>query len=116
MTNAPFILNVDCDMFVNNPQVFRHAMCQLLGSKNERETAFVQYPQVFYDGLRDDPYGNQFVVPYQVIKFSFRVNLRLMQSLFPFLFHLLNLLQFLVYVPRNSWNPRTFLWGNRLFS
>ncbi|EOX93249.1 Cellulose synthase-like B3, putative isoform 1 [Theobroma cacao] len=65
MTNAPFILNVDCDMFVNNPQVFRHAMCQLLGSKNERETAFVQYPQVFYDGLRDDPYGNQFVVPYQ---------------------------------------------------
>ncbi|XWS47420.1 hypothetical protein CRYUN_Cryun14cG0150600 [Craigia yunnanensis] len=62
MTNAPFMLNVDCDMFVNNPQVVRHAMCQLLGSKSERETAFVQYRQVFYDGSRDDFYGNQFVV------------------------------------------------------
>ncbi|XVF81628.1 hypothetical protein PTKIN_Ptkin15bG0170400 [Pterospermum kingtungense] len=62
MTNAPFLLNVDCDMFVNNPQVVRHAMCQLLGSKNERENAFVQFPQVFYGGSTDDPYGNQFVV------------------------------------------------------
>ncbi|XVE78451.1 hypothetical protein DITRI_Ditri13aG0146300 [Diplodiscus trichospermus] len=62
MTNAPFMLNVDCDMFVNNPQVVRYAICQLLGSKCEKETAFVQYPQVFYDGSRDDPYGNQFVV------------------------------------------------------
>ncbi|XVE78449.1 hypothetical protein DITRI_Ditri13aG0146100 [Diplodiscus trichospermus] len=62
MTNAPFMLNVDCDMFMNNPQVVRHAMCQLLGSKSEKETAFVQYPQVFYNGSRDDPYGNQYVV------------------------------------------------------
>ncbi|OMP08327.1 Cellulose synthase [Corchorus olitorius] len=61
MTNAPFMLNVDCDMFVNNPQVVRHAMCQLLGCPSE-EIAFVQYPQVFYGSPRDDPYGNQFVV------------------------------------------------------
>ncbi|XVF81618.1 hypothetical protein PTKIN_Ptkin15bG0169600 [Pterospermum kingtungense] len=67
MTNAPFMLNVDCDMFMRNPQVVRHAMCQLLGSENETETGFVQYPQVFYDGSRDDPYGNQLVVLQQYI-------------------------------------------------
>ena len=66
MTNAPFMLNVDCDMFANNPQVVRQAMCQLLGSDSEREIAFVQYPQCFYDGPKDDPYGNQLKVLVEV--------------------------------------------------
>ncbi|KAL5797922.1 hypothetical protein ACOSQ2_002742 [Xanthoceras sorbifolium] len=48
MTNAPFMLNVDCDMFANNPQIVRHAMCLLLGSK-EKDCAFVQCPQLFYN-------------------------------------------------------------------
>ncbi|KAG6750078.1 hypothetical protein POTOM_047156 [Populus tomentosa] len=67
MTNAPFMLNVDCDMFVNNPQMFLHAMCLLLGSKNERESGFVQCPQYFYDGLKDDPFGNQLVVEHKYL-------------------------------------------------
>ncbi|KAG6717656.1 hypothetical protein I3842_04G111900 [Carya illinoinensis] len=67
MTNAPYMLNVNCDMFVNNPEVILHAMCVLLGSKSESEIAFVQFPQVFYDGLKDDPYGNQMVVLYEYI-------------------------------------------------
>ncbi|XP_061962469.1 cellulose synthase-like protein H1 [Populus nigra] len=67
ITNAPFMLNVDCDMFVNNPQIFLQAMCLLLGSKNERESGFVQCPQYFYGGLKDDPFGNQFVVGHKVI-------------------------------------------------
>lgn len=62
MTNAPFMLNLDCDMFVNNPKIVCHAMCLLLGSRNEMESGFVQFPQYFYDGLKDDPYGNQFEV------------------------------------------------------
>ena len=56
MTNAPLILNVDCDMYANNSQVVFHAMCLLLGSKNEQEFAFVQAPQIFYDGIKDDPF------------------------------------------------------------
>ncbi|GKV17640.1 hypothetical protein SLEP1_g28114 [Rubroshorea leprosula] len=52
-------------MFVNNPEVVRQAMCLLLGTNNERESAFVQFPQIFYDTPRDDPYGNQFVVLYK---------------------------------------------------
>ncbi|KAJ8764642.1 hypothetical protein K2173_006724 [Erythroxylum novogranatense] len=62
MTNAPFMLNVDCDMYVNNPKVIRHAMCLFLGSNDEMETGFVQCPQIFYDGIKDDPFGNQLTV------------------------------------------------------
>ncbi|XP_012491134.2 cellulose synthase-like protein H1 [Gossypium raimondii] len=62
MTNAPFTLNVDCDMFVNNPQVVREALCQLVGRESERDVGFIQYPQCFYNATKDDPYGNQMVV------------------------------------------------------
>ncbi|XP_057514936.1 cellulose synthase-like protein H1 [Actinidia eriantha] len=68
MSNAPFMLNVDCDMYINNPKIFLHAMCLLLGAKNkETDFAFVQSPQCFYDGLKDDPFGNQLVVLYEYI-------------------------------------------------
>ncbi|TKY48721.1 Cellulose synthase protein B4 [Spatholobus suberectus] len=61
MTNAPYILNVDCDMYVNNPKIVLHALCILLDSKGEKEVAFAQCIQQFYDGLKDDPFGNQLV-------------------------------------------------------
>ena len=70
MSNAPYILNVDCNMFVNNPKVVLHAMCLLLGPKSETEIAYVQFTQMFYNGLKDDPYGNQFVVMFEVRKFK----------------------------------------------
>jgi hypothetical protein len=66
MTNAPYVLNVDCDMFVNNPKVVLHAMCLLLDSNSEMEIAFAQFPLVFYNRLKDDPYGNQYVVMFEV--------------------------------------------------
>ncbi|KAI4322518.1 hypothetical protein L6164_022204 [Bauhinia variegata] len=62
MTNAPFTLNVDCDMSVNNPKIVLHALCVLLDPKGEKEVAFVQCPQQFCNGLKDDPFGNQMVV------------------------------------------------------
>ncbi|KAK3404472.1 hypothetical protein EUGRSUZ_K00778 [Eucalyptus grandis] len=65
MTNAPFMLNVDCDMHANNPQIVLHALCLLLGTKRERDCAYVQCPQIFYDGLKDDPFGNQMVVLFE---------------------------------------------------
>ncbi|CAN6708088.1 unnamed protein product [Malus baccata var. baccata] len=61
MTNAPFMLNVDCDMYANNPKIVLHAMCLLLGFKHEKEGAFVQFPQMFYDTLEDDPFGSNVV-------------------------------------------------------
>ncbi|KAK7272276.1 hypothetical protein RJT34_28773 [Clitoria ternatea] len=67
MTNAPFMLNVDCDMFVNNPKIVLHAMCILMDSKNGKDVAFVQCFQQFYDGIKDDPFGNQCVGTFQYI-------------------------------------------------
>ncbi|KAF7114629.1 hypothetical protein RHSIM_RhsimUnG0081900 [Rhododendron simsii] len=67
MTNAPFMLNVDCDMYVNNPQIVLHALCLLLGVKSDKDCAFVQFPQHFYDGLKDDPFGNQLVVLFEYV-------------------------------------------------
>lgn len=52
-------MNIDCDMYVNNPKITLHAMCILLDPKGEKEVAFAQCPQQFYDGLKDDPFGNQ---------------------------------------------------------
>ncbi|WJX73823.1 hypothetical protein P8452_57560 [Trifolium repens] len=61
MTNAPFMLNLDCDMYVNNSKIVLHALCILLDSKGEKEVAFAQCPQRFYDAVKDDAYGNQLV-------------------------------------------------------
>ncbi|XP_018482999.1 cellulose synthase-like protein B3 isoform X2 [Raphanus sativus] len=50
MTNAPYMLNVDCDMYANEADVVRQAMCIFLGgSMNQYHCAFVQFPQNFYD-------------------------------------------------------------------
>ncbi|KAI5390166.1 hypothetical protein KIW84_075475 [Lathyrus oleraceus] len=67
ITNAPFMLNVDCDMFVNNPKIVQHAMCILLDSRGEKEVAFVQCPQQFYATLKDDPFGNQMTILYKYL-------------------------------------------------
>ncbi|CAO2042266.1 unnamed protein product [Urochloa humidicola] len=67
LTNAPIMLNVDCDMFANNPQVALHAMCLLLGFDDEVHSGFAQAPQKFYGGLKDDPFGNQMEVIYEKI-------------------------------------------------
>ncbi|XP_045804574.1 cellulose synthase-like protein B4 [Trifolium pratense] len=67
MTNAPFMLNVDCDMVVNNPKIVQHALCILMDSKNGKDVAFVQCFQQFYDGIKDDPFGNQWVAGFEYI-------------------------------------------------
>ncbi|CAH9089289.1 unnamed protein product [Cuscuta europaea] len=59
MTNAPFMVNVDCDCYANDPKVALRAMCLLLGAEDETDAGFVQFPQKFYAALKDDPYGNQ---------------------------------------------------------
>ena len=72
MTNAPFIVNIDCDMYVNNPNVVVEAMCILLGAE-EQESIFVQFPQIFYNQPKDDPFGCQLNTLFQVIQSSLLV-------------------------------------------
>ncbi|XP_058779643.1 cellulose synthase-like protein B4 isoform X2 [Vicia villosa] len=67
MTNAPFMLNVDCDMVVSYPKIIQHAVCILMDSKNGKDVAFVQCFQQFYDGIKDDPFGNQWVAAVEYI-------------------------------------------------
>ncbi|KAK1300259.1 Cellulose synthase-like protein H1 [Acorus calamus] len=71
MTNAPFMLNVDCDMFVNNAEVILHAMCLFLGFDDEVQSGYVQCPQHFYGALMDDPFGNQLVIMQQCLGYGF---------------------------------------------
>ncbi|CAH2079068.1 unnamed protein product [Thlaspi arvense] len=50
MTNAPYMLHVDCDMYANEADVVRQAMCVFLQKSNiSNHCAFVQFPQDFYD-------------------------------------------------------------------
>ncbi|KAL0536687.1 hypothetical protein IC582_025647 [Cucumis melo] len=67
MTNAPYMLNLDCDMFVNNPDILLQAMCLFLDPTIDKEYAFIQFPQIFYNGLKDDPFGNQWIVIMQIL-------------------------------------------------
>ncbi|XP_052210744.1 cellulose synthase-like protein H1 [Diospyros lotus] len=71
ITNAPIMLNLDCDVHVNNSKIILHAMCLLMGIKNEKDCGFVQSPQCFYGGLKDDPFGNQFEVFMQYLAHGF---------------------------------------------
>ncbi|CAH8347192.1 unnamed protein product, partial [Eruca vesicaria subsp. sativa] len=58
ITCGRIILNVDCDMYSNNPKSALEALCILLDEKEGREIAFVQYPQSYENITRNDLYGS----------------------------------------------------------
>lgn len=57
MSNGPFILNLDCDHYVNNSQAFREAMCFMMDRGGDR-VAFIQFPQRFEGIDPSDRYSN----------------------------------------------------------
>ncbi|KAM7254864.1 hypothetical protein ACFE04_020105 [Oxalis oulophora] len=66
LTNAPYILNLDCDHYVNNSKAVREAMCFLMDPEVSRDVCYVQFPQRF-DGIdRSDRYANRNVVFFDV--------------------------------------------------
>ncbi|XP_062188301.1 probable mixed-linked glucan synthase 3 [Phragmites australis] len=58
LSNAPFVINFDCDHYVNNSQALRAAMCLMLDSREGGSTGFVQFPQRFENVDPTDRYGN----------------------------------------------------------
>jgi cellulose synthase A len=59
LTNAPYILNLDCDHYVNNSKAVREAMCFMMDPAVGRDVCYVQFPQRF-DGIgRSDRYANR---------------------------------------------------------
>ena len=66
LTNAPYILNLDCDHYVNNSKAVREAMCFLMDPVVGRDVCYVQFPQRF-DGIdRSDRYANRNTVFFDV--------------------------------------------------
>lgn len=57
ISNGPIILNVDCDMYSNNSQSIRDALCFFLDEEMGHEVAYVQFPQKFYNLTRNELYG-----------------------------------------------------------
>ncbi|CAI0377015.1 unnamed protein product [Linum tenue] len=59
LTNGPFLLNLDCDHYINNSKALREAMCFLMDPNLGRSVCYVQFPQRF-DGIdKNDRYANR---------------------------------------------------------
>lgn len=66
LTNAPFMLNLDCDHYINNSKAVREAMCFLMDPQLGKKLCYVQFPQRF-DGIdRHDRYANRNIVFFDV--------------------------------------------------
>ncbi|GLJ53774.1 hypothetical protein SUGI_1147670 [Cryptomeria japonica] len=66
LTNAPFILNLDCDHYINNCKAAREAMCFLMDPQLGKKLCYVQFPQRF-DGIdRHDRYANRNTVFFDI--------------------------------------------------
>ncbi|KAL7592812.1 hypothetical protein Lser_V15G31934 [Lactuca serriola] len=62
ISNNPIILNVDCDMYSNNSESIRDAMCFFMDERSQNNIAFVQFPQNFDNLTRNDVYSNSLMV------------------------------------------------------
>ncbi|KAJ9560676.1 hypothetical protein OSB04_005836 [Centaurea solstitialis] len=66
ITNAPFMLNVDCDHYINNSKALRESMCFMMDPISGKKICYVQFPQRF-DGIdRHDRYSNRNVVFFDI--------------------------------------------------
>ncbi|CAA0839205.1 Cellulose synthase A catalytic subunit 6 [Striga hermonthica] len=66
LSNAPYLLNVDCDHYINNSKAMREAMCFMMDPTSGKKVCYVQFPQRF-DGIdRHDRYSNRNVVFFDI--------------------------------------------------
>ncbi|KAG9448211.1 hypothetical protein H6P81_014339 [Aristolochia fimbriata] len=66
LTNAPYILNLDCDHYVNNSKAVREAMCFMMDPQVGKDVCYIQFPQRF-DGIdKSDRYANRNIVFFDV--------------------------------------------------
>jgi len=66
LTNAPFMLNLDCDHYINNSKAIRESMCFLMDPQLGKKLCYVQFPQRF-DGIdHNDRYANRNIVFFDV--------------------------------------------------
>ncbi|XP_004495306.1 cellulose synthase-like protein E1 [Cicer arietinum] len=67
ISNSPYILVLDCDMFCSEPASARQALCFHLDPKISPSLAFVQFPQKFHNISKNDIYDSQHRATYKVL-------------------------------------------------
>ncbi|TKY51840.1 Cellulose synthase protein G2 [Spatholobus suberectus] len=67
ISNAPYTLVLDCDMFCNAPASARQALCFHLHPKISPSLAFVQFPQKYHNISKNDIYDSQHRSAYKVL-------------------------------------------------
>lgn len=66
LTNAPYVLNLDCDHYINNSKAVREAMCFMMDPLLGKRVCYVQFPKRF-DGIDErDRYANHNTVFFDV--------------------------------------------------
>ncbi|KAK9672825.1 hypothetical protein RND81_12G127300 [Saponaria officinalis] len=60
LSNSPYILILDCDMYCNDSISARQAMCFFLDSAMSSSLGWLQYPQKFHNVCENDIYDSQF--------------------------------------------------------
>nr|ACZ82298.1 cellulose synthase [Phyllostachys edulis] len=66
LTNGQYMLNLDCDHYINNSKALRKAMCFLMDPNLGRSACYVQSPQRF-DGIdKNDRYANRNTVFFDI--------------------------------------------------
>lgn len=61
MTNSPIILTQDCDMYSNDPQTPKRALCYISDPLIRPTLGYVQFPQRYHGLNKDDIYGGEFL-------------------------------------------------------
>ncbi|KAF5179986.1 Cellulose synthase, partial [Thalictrum thalictroides] len=64
ISNGKIILNVDCDMYSNNSESVRDALCFFMDEQKGHDIAFVQFPQSFDNLTKNDIYGSSMTTIY----------------------------------------------------
>jgi len=59
MSNSPYILVLDCDMYCNDSISAREAMCFYVDPRTPSSLGWVQYPQKFHNISETDIYDGQ---------------------------------------------------------
>ncbi|KAL0908317.1 hypothetical protein M5K25_022807 [Dendrobium thyrsiflorum] len=59
LSNAPFILNLDCTHYINNSKALREAMCFMMDPTSGRKVCFVQFPYKFDGNNQNDNYSDR---------------------------------------------------------
>ncbi|KAJ7569589.1 hypothetical protein O6H91_01G085100 [Diphasiastrum complanatum] len=66
LTNAPYLLNLDCDHYINNSKAIRESMCFMMDPTVGKKVCYVQFPQRF-DGIdKNDRYANHNTVFFDI--------------------------------------------------